>query len=54
MDALAAVDKAELTDDDQPEYTEAALRASASRWAGEALASSTANGSDLGYSEFAG
>jgi hypothetical protein len=35
VDALAAVNKAELTDDDQLDYTEAALRASASRWAAE-------------------
>jgi hypothetical protein len=36
IDALAAVNKSELTDDDQLEYTEAALRTSASRWAAEA------------------
>ena len=42
VDALAAVDKAELTDDDQSEYTEAALRASASRWAAEPPAAAQA------------
>ena len=36
LQALAAVDKAELTDEDQPNYTDAAVRAGASRWAVEA------------------
>lgn len=35
VEALAAVNKTELTDDDQLDYAEAALRASASRWAAE-------------------
>lgn len=45
--ALAAVDKAALTDDDQAEWADAAIRVGASRWAAEApvlpapLASST-------------
>ena len=33
LDALAKVDKAELTDDDQADYQAAALRVGASRWA---------------------
>jgi hypothetical protein len=33
IDALASVRKAELADDDQPEWTEAAMRVGASRWA---------------------
>lgn len=33
--ALAAVNKSELTDEDQAAYTEAAVRVGASRWAGE-------------------
>ena len=36
IEALAGVDKAQLTDDDQADYTEAALRVGASRWALEA------------------
>jgi len=35
LDALAGVDKAELADDDQSAYTDAALRVGASRWAAE-------------------
>jgi hypothetical protein len=37
LDALAAVDKAELADDDQAAYAEAAARVGASRWAADAL-----------------
>jgi hypothetical protein len=33
LDELASIDKAELADDDSAEYTEAAVRVSASRWA---------------------
>ena len=33
LDELAGVDKAELTDDDQAEYDDAAMRVGASRWA---------------------
>ncbi|MBP6339058.1 MAG: hypothetical protein KA375_15780 [Vitreoscilla sp.] len=43
---LAAVNKAELSDDDQTEYSDAAIRVGASRWAAEPpinLAKSTAN-----------
>jgi hypothetical protein len=36
LDALAAVDKAELADDDQGAYAEAAARVGASRWAADA------------------
>ncbi|MBI3367303.1 MAG: hypothetical protein HY021_02270 [Burkholderiales bacterium] len=35
--SLAAVNKAELTDDDRNDYTEAAIRVGASRWAAEAV-----------------
>lgn len=35
VQALAAVNKAELTDEDQTDYAEAAIRVSASRWAAE-------------------
>jgi hypothetical protein len=35
LDALAAVDRNELADDDQAAYTEAAIRVGASRWAAE-------------------
>ena len=35
LDELAQVDKNELTDDDQADYSEAALRVGASRWAAE-------------------
>jgi hypothetical protein len=38
IDELASVNKAELTDYDQNEYTQAAIRASASRWAAEPAA----------------
>ena len=36
LQALAAVNKAELSDDDQAEYNDAAIRVGASRWAAEA------------------
>jgi len=35
LDALAAVDKSELADDDQSTYADAAMRVGASRWAAE-------------------
>ena len=38
LQELAAVDKTELTDDDQAEYTLAAIRTGASRWAAETVA----------------
>ena len=38
LQELAAVNKTELTDDDQGEYNDAAMRVSASRWAAEPLA----------------
>jgi hypothetical protein len=37
VDSLARVDKLELADEDQTPYAEAAVRVSASRWAGEPL-----------------
>jgi hypothetical protein len=36
LDELAAIDKTELADDDQADYSEAAVRVGASRWAAEA------------------
>ncbi len=41
IDALAAVNKSELTDTDATAYSEAAVRAGASRWAAEPVASLT-------------
>jgi hypothetical protein len=37
LDALARVDKNELTDDDQRDYNDAAIRVNASRWAAQPL-----------------
>lgn len=42
LHALAAVNKAELSDDDQADYTQAAIRTGASRWAAEPLGAASA------------
>jgi len=44
LDALAGVDKAELADDDQAAYTDAAMRVGASRWAAEPASAPAAGG----------
>jgi hypothetical protein len=44
LDALAGVDKAELADDDQSAYTDAAMRVGASRWAAEPASAPAAGG----------
>jgi hypothetical protein len=41
---LAAVDKAELSDDDQRDYNDAAIRVGASRWAAEPVPSAASTG----------
>jgi len=44
LEALAGVDKAELADDDQSTFTDAALRVGASRWAAEPVVAPAAGG----------
>ena len=44
LDALAGVDKAELADDDQSTYTDAAMRVGASRWSAEVAVAPPASG----------
>jgi hypothetical protein len=44
LEALAGVDKAELADDDQSAYAEAAMRVGASRWAAEPAPAPAAGG----------
>jgi hypothetical protein len=44
LEALAGVDKAELADDDQSTYTDAAMRVGASRWSAEPALASGATG----------
>ena len=44
LEALAGIDKAELADDDQSTYTDAAMRVGASRWAGEPVFDPAATG----------
>nr|WP_284620271.1 hypothetical protein [Rubrivivax pictus] len=41
---LAAIDKAELSDEDQRDYNDAAIRVGASRWAAEPVPAATASG----------
>ncbi len=44
LEALAGIDKAELADDDQSTWTDAAMRVGASRWAAEPVFASAATG----------